>query len=331
MTGKYEIRIENRSLVYEFTIRRNITVIRGNSATGKTTLIEMISSYERDGEESGISLYCKKNCTALTDVRWEENLGQIHDSIVFIDEDYRFVRSQKFAEMVKESDDYFVLVTRDNLYNLPYSVDEIYGIHVSGKYSDLKRTYNELYHVYGNVSMTRYSDKEQTKQLIVEDSNSGFDFFSKISSNAECISAGGKTRIYRLLLENKDRCCLIIADGAAFGPEMEKIYEMIQAGYKVALYLPESFEWLILRSGLIDGNRVKNILEHPEDYIDSQKYFSWENFFTSLLIHETEGTYLRYSKDSLNNVYLNEKEKKAIIDVLPDDVRKYITGDEQYA
>ena len=84
MTGKYEIRIENRSLVYEFTIRRNITVIRGNSATGKTTLI---------------------------------------------------------------------------------------------------------------------------------------------SSNAECISAGGKTRIYRLLLENKDRCCLIIADGAAFGSEMEKIYD----------------------------------------------------------------------------------------------------------
>lgn len=331
MTGKYEIRIENRSLVYEFTIRRNITVIRGNSATGKTTLIEMISSYESDGEESGVSLNCKKNCTVLTDVRWEENLGQIHDSIIFIDEDYRFVRSQKFAEMVKESDDYFVLVTRDNLYNLPYSVDEIYGIHVSGKYSDLKKTYNSLYHVYGVTPLPGHNSKEQVRQLIIEDSNAGYDFFSGISSNAECISAGGKTRIYRTLLENKDSCCLVIADGAAFGPEMEKIYEMIQAGYDVALYLPESFEWLILRSGLIDGNRVRNILEHPEDHIDGQKYFSWENFFTSLLIHETSGTYLRYSKDTLNRVYLNEKEKKAIIDVFPDDVKKYITGDERHA
>lgn len=165
MTGKYEIRIENRSLVYEFTIRRNITVIRGNSATGKTTLIEMISSYERDGEESGISLKCKKNCTALTDVRWEENLSQIHDSIIFIDEDYRFVRSQKFAEMVKASDDYFVLITRDNLYNLPYSVDEIYGIHVSGKYSDLKKTYNSLYHIYGDKPLPGLNSKEQVQLM----------------------------------------------------------------------------------------------------------------------------------------------------------------------
>lgn len=326
MTGKYNVRIENRNLIYDFTIRRNITIIRGNSATGKTTLIDMLSAVEHDGDESGITLRCEKPCVVLTDVRWKSNLMQIHDSIVFIDEDYHFMRSQDFAEMVRSSDNYYVLVTRDNLYNLPYSVDEIYGIHISGKYSDLKKTYNEFYHVYGEIPI---GNSDQEHCVISEDSNSGYYFFSSVASDTiQCISAGGKTNIYKALIDNKDRFCLVIADGAAFGPEMEKISEMISSGYKVSLYLPESFEWIILKSGIIDGNRIKEILAHPEDYIDSRKYFSWERFFTSLLINETDGTYLKYAKNRLNQVYLNDRERNAILDVLPDGVKQYITGED---
>ena len=36
----------------EFEIRRNITIIRGDSATGKTTLIDMIREYDENGEDS---------------------------------------------------------------------------------------------------------------------------------------------------------------------------------------------------------------------------------------------------------------------------------------
>ena len=50
--------------------------------------------------------------------------------------------------MIKESDNYFVLITRENLYNLPYSVDEIYGLHESGKYHDTRKVYQQMYHIY---------------------------------------------------------------------------------------------------------------------------------------------------------------------------------------
>ena len=40
MKGKYSILVQNNRLRYEFTIYRNITIIRGDSATGKTTLLE---------------------------------------------------------------------------------------------------------------------------------------------------------------------------------------------------------------------------------------------------------------------------------------------------
>lgn len=38
----------------------------------------------------------------------------------------------------------------------------------------------------------------------------------------------------------------VIADGAAFGPEMEKLYSLAEQKKNVKMYLPESFEWMIL-------------------------------------------------------------------------------------
>ena len=42
MKGKYEIVVKNNRLHYEFEIKRNITILRGDSATGKTTLIRQL-------------------------------------------------------------------------------------------------------------------------------------------------------------------------------------------------------------------------------------------------------------------------------------------------
>ena len=50
MKGKHHIVIESARLKYEFDIKRNITIIRGDSATGKTTLIELLEDYRGGGE-----------------------------------------------------------------------------------------------------------------------------------------------------------------------------------------------------------------------------------------------------------------------------------------
>ena len=82
MKGSYSISVQNNRIKYEFTIKRNITVVQGNSATGKTSLVDLI---------------------------------------------------------------------REGLENLPYSVNEIYGIHTSGKYADLKQVYHEFYNIYDDT------------------------------------------------------------------------------------------------------------------------------------------------------------------------------------
>ena len=134
MKGKYRIIVENKKIRYDFEIKRNITIIKGDSATGKTTLADMIAEYEENGADSGIRLTCDRECHILQGRYWKVLLAEMKNSIIFIDEGNKFVSSVEFAEEVKRSDNYFVIITREALETLPYSVDEIYGIRNSGKY-----------------------------------------------------------------------------------------------------------------------------------------------------------------------------------------------------
>lgn len=67
---------------------------------------------------------------------------------------------------------------------------------------------------------------------------------------------------------------------------------------------------------MVDGNEVRDILAHPYDFIDSERYYSWERFFTRLLTDKTKDTYLKYNKKHLNSNYLNEREMSAIRGVI---------------
>ncbi len=130
----------------------------------------MIDLAARRGRSSGIDVLCEKKCRTLDELDWKLILPTLRDYIIFLDEDNAFIKSTDFARMVRRSDNYFVIITRENLANLPYSVEEIYGIHSAGKYHDMKRIYNEFYHIYGYEEI---SEKTKPDEVIVEDSDSG--------------------------------------------------------------------------------------------------------------------------------------------------------------
>ena len=147
MLGKHHIIVQSAHLKYELDVRRNITIIKGDSATGKTTLADMIREYVLNGMDTGISLSCDVPCRIIEGNTWKEQLMAINQSIVFIDEGNSFVSSKDFANAVRESTNYFVIITRENLHALPYSVKEIYGIRSSGKYNQATPVYHELYSI----------------------------------------------------------------------------------------------------------------------------------------------------------------------------------------
>ena len=75
-----------------------------------------------------------------------------------------------------------------------------------------------------------------------------------------CDSANGKSNVFSYLKAHKDEKILVIADGAAFGPEMDRVLQLVQTRENLMLYLPESFEWLILSAGVLKDTEVARIL-----------------------------------------------------------------------
>ena len=194
-------------------------------------------------------------------------------------------------------------ITRESLYQLPYGVTSILKLKTTARHS---KTYVRAYPQYGNLA-NPVGRIEGTETIVTEDSNAGFEMFSHIAqrSGTHCISAQGKSNLFAMLNANQERRVLVIADGAPFGAELEKVYRLMEERpNQITLYLPESFEWLVLKSGILGSRTPGQILDNPSAYIESSEYFSWEQYFTDLLIQLTQDTVLHDSKSRLNPAYL---------------------------
>lgn len=202
-----------------------------------------------------------------------------------------------------------MLFTREPLYELPYSVDEIYTIKTSGKY----HTFQKMYQRSADCLYARATDRQPALHVLTEDSRAGYQHYYEGASVA-CHAAGANSGIFTWLQKHHDENAFVIADGAAFGAEMNCVMELQrQFPDKITLCLPESFEWLILKSGLIHPPGLKEMLENPGAYIDSQQYFSWENFFEAYLVQQTAGTHYAYSKSKLHRFYTIRENSGRII------------------
>ena len=313
MRGIIHVEVSNRDAKFRFDLFRNITIVRGDSGTGKTTLYEMVADHTRLKDRSGVNVSCSKACVALTDTDWQNQLGNIGDSIVFIDEDFAEADTRDFAQAIKNSDNYYVIFNREALHQLPYSVEEIYKIKTSGKYHKFVKMFrSDDKHFYRKGKSRKNFNPEI---FMTEDSGSGFQFYEEYFKDAEvkCETTGGNSEIYKFLRENRGKKIFVIADGAAFGSEIDRVLKL-DPSYEFALCLPESFEWLILRSGLVGGAEVRAILENPSDHIESAENFSWEIFFEKYLTQITQDTVFVYKKSKINGNYLIRKNAETVVE-----------------
>jgi hypothetical protein len=315
VVGRYNIEITYGELSYQFTISRNLTVIKGNSGTGKTTLYDAITEYNRYlglvenvYEQSGIKI--KINGKALTnnsDVKLisysDQDVNNIQNTIVLIDElDVKF-KFKSIENIVQKKDCYFIIITRRSLASLSYSVEEIYTLNT--KIDKLCSKMTSLLPMYSSNKKLGEIDL-----LIIEDSKSGYEFFSKICKPNTVISGSSKSTITKFITkslipelivkETVDYTQLvqsiagviyssvgIIIDAAAFGYNIEEIYNLHrEIPTWLRILTPESFEWLMLNSTLFTNDKyVQDRIEAPYNYADSKLYISWEKFFTEVLDH----------------------------------------------
>ena len=305
MKGKYTVKIKNSRVAYTLEIERNITIITGESGTGKTCIRRMVHDYEEYGKNSGVKIECKVPCHAIiSDRGWEQQIDSIDNSIIFIDEGHDFIKQDSFAEIVKNSSNYFVLITRNCLSKLPYSTKSVLSLKQT--VNRFNKVYSRTYPVYDILpDCTHILDDVDC--IITEDSNAGYEMYKVIAEkvHTKCISANGKSNIPGMLIDNDGSRTLVIGDGAAFGPEIQKLhYLFFSEPDHLYLFLPECFEWVVLKSDIIKDKNKSDIIKNPSKYIESKSYFSWERFFTDYLTIITKGTRLQYNKIKLNKAYL---------------------------
>lgn len=321
MKGRYHFKVRSKRALFDFTIRRNITILKGDSATGKTTLLHMLYEYLRVGRESGFTV--SSDASYFVYLRkevgrdWKDALFPLKNTIIFIEENNDFVFGRDFADFVKSSGNYFVLVNRAPFRMLPYSIHEIYEIITAGKRTDIRESYHEFKELYSHYPVVKHNKVEN---IITEDSCSGHQFFTTVFGTADVVSADGNSNILPVIQTLVRGDTLVIADGAAFGAMIENCLAYLETriDLRVSIWLPESFEYLILKSGVIKGAELEAVLEEPADYIDSLQHESWEQFFTDLLISLTKDTAAKYSKEVLNKYYLQDKNIRKIELQFPD-------------
>jgi hypothetical protein len=299
MVGPISVKVKSNFVSYEFTLNRKVTLLRGDSGTGKTTLAWLVSNSDNISSvrvicNYDVQAFTSKEKNALVDV-----LVKIENSVVIIDENWVEFLTEKFlAKIIKESSNYFLLITRKKFSMIPISVLEVYKIKSVGSVNRFENIYpiNSV----GDGSLV-------PDVVITEDSGAGYKLFKYMCNGSEnCVSAGGRSNIKGMVTnpEYFDKVKLVIVDGASFGCDFADLIKLRLKHKNLLVYVIESFEFLMLQLQIVRklGN-VDKILDNPIKYI-SVDYFSWEHYFYDLLTSVTKFTDFKYSKGRLPKCFI---------------------------
>lgn len=307
MRKKINIEIYNKRIHYNLEFKRSITLILGDSGTGKTTLVNMLESYIENNKLSGIHF---KSNIDIDDIRVlksrdENSIYSSKDSnkLYFADEFVSFVRSKRFMKFLKETGSYLVYFSRsDRTGFMQYSVDEIYELK-SERHNDYCLT--KMYNFYVDNNDTVKPDI-----IITEDKESGFSIISHIFNNVD--TADGKDNVVNKIKYYKERGyknIYIVVDGAAFGNQIQAVFSY-SSDCNISVFAKESFEYLILGYSYF-SKFLSTELSETYNFAESSIYFTWETYYTDLLKLLCKNyyncKYYKVSWEKLNGIFKSEK------------------------
>ena len=310
---KISVSVKTKRLEYDFELNSKVTVIQGDSASGKTSLVDLIMGQRAQISVTGdYSLFvlnkmifdnlCKKclknNDGSLSDEEYLSKMwtkeNPFEDSVIFVDEE-DFVETTRFARLVNSDIScYYVIIDRSNLAGISYSPDNIFILETDGRKHWLrpKYTFDD-------------SNVEKIDAVLVEGTGSDYLFFKKLFENCPVwnpmsdsgIISAGRNNIPKYLKKSvnkiENKTLFLAVDYCAFGSNVERVFEeCFKNNLRVILnsdYI--SFEYLLLKSNLIDDAEIDDIIN--ENYI---AYSNIEKLCTKRLVELTKYKYFKYSK-----------------------------------
>lgn len=309
MQGPRKFSVSSKDIIFNIELTRNVMVIRGNGATYKTLLCKMLHAAGITGSGVHLSSY-QTNVIPLTDIQfYADNLRQFKgtDTIFIIDESETCIRTDEFRKAIEDTGCYFILITRNKCSNFGVSTKELYELIADDSLDLSKRVvYNRRLY-----PQETFGSLDGQQKYITEDSGAGKQLFNKAFDSSKVVSAHDMSGITEALKVNQES--IVIVDGAAFGFFLEDALALLTAT-KSYLIAKESFEYCILKSGVVDQMLPENInIDSP--LVDSSKYLTWERFYTDLLETVTKDMPLAYNKLVLNRAYLTDTNMQRILSV----------------
>lgn len=136
-------------------------------------------------------------------------------------------------------------------FSIRRNITVIKGDSATGKRTDIKESYHEFKEIYSNYPII---ENNWIQNVVTEDSHSGYQFWSHAFIDSDVISSDGNGNLINQVKKLKSGDTLVIADGAAFGSLIESCISSFQSqtDRRISLWLPESFEYLILNSGIFN-------------------------------------------------------------------------------
>lgn len=287
-----EIYNEEYNVRYSLKIRNKFSLLVGNTATGKSTLYSLINTwntYTRRGQISNTVVNSPIDVFATNELI---SLEKRKNSLFIFDEDI-IPELKNNIEVLLKSPNYFLIMCREQLM-LPYGVYDLLELSTTRRDGVVINSTIPKY-----ISMT---DEDVTPDLILtEDSSSGYKFFNDCLI-VKCKSSKSKTRIIKSIrseIQKGTSTILLIVDEVGFGYEFEKLIEFFNSlkstGIDIYLWLPKSFEYVLLNSGMF--TEIDDFLEDPYDSWDLSKYSTVEKYISAVLNREMKKKLgVRYSK-----------------------------------
>lgn len=279
-------------LTYIMELEHRVTIIQGDSATGKSTLVRYIEMKDsiKVNIESSKNLLATNINNLLNTIEITGDYKLNSDYIYVLDE-YDGVDNPEMAKILNNSSAMFIIITRDSgLPNINYGIDQIYKFKNSGKYNYLVKMYNNL--------NDRELNLEELSDIVTEYSGSGLDFY-KVFNNFNVYSSYGNSNITKNLKNNQ----IIVIDSLGYGPYIKTTIDTISSRNIFIIY-PKSFEYLLLIS--LFPNTVKYNAE----------IFNYEKYYYKIAINVFNEYGLNYSKSKLSGWVLEEAQVTKINDTI---------------